>query len=62
MRGAELAGTSAGSAKMIELLLKIIELLEALDLNIVLDGEKLKKNTVKRINDNTRRTGKCELI
>lgn len=62
MRGAELAGANAGSAKIIELLLKIIELLEILDLDIILDGEKLKKNTVKRINDNTRRTGKCELI
>lgn len=44
------------------LLKQLIELIKKLDLNIELDGEKVKKNVVQRINAHTRTTGECEIV
>lgn len=40
----------------------ILEVIKALDLDIVIDGKKLKDIIVNEINKNTRQTGVCEII
>lgn len=61
-KGAEMASGNVGISNVIELLKQIIKLIEALDLDVYLDGEPIKKNVVRRINKDTKRTGKCEII
>ena len=54
---------SAGSCdrEILVALREILALLKELDLNIVIDGKKLKDVIVQRINENTRVTGVCEI-
>ena len=59
------ASRSAGDEVMIEILrvLKmILMVLENLDLDIVIDGRKLKDIIVNEINKNTKRNGICEIL
>ena len=48
--------------QMIALLQTLIGVVQSLDLDVSLDGEKIKNNTVRRINRNTMSTGRLELI
>jgi len=47
--------------EILVVLREILVLLKELDLNIVVDGKKLKDVIVQRINENTRATGVCEI-
>ena len=47
---------------VILLLRQLIAVVKNLDLEVSLDGEKIKNDTVKRINNHTRATGQLELI
>ena len=49
-------------AQVITLLQTLIGAVQSLDLDVQLDGESIKKNTVNRINQHTRSTGQLELI
>lgn len=52
----------AKSNQNTELLTAILNAINNIDTNVYLDGEKIKNNTVKRINQHTRQTGRLELI
>ena len=54
--------SNAGNAQMIALLSQILVAVQNQDTNVYLDGEKIKNNVVKRINNHTRATGQLELI
>ena len=54
--------TGADNSEMIALLKALINAVQSLDLDVELDGEKIKNNTVRRINQNTMSTGKLELV
>lgn len=56
----EVAGTS--NTQMITLLTAILNAVNGIDPNIYLDGESIKNNTVRRINNHTRATGQLEII
>ena len=56
----EVAG--AGNTQMITLLSQILTAINSLDTGVYLDGEQIKNNTVKRINQHTISTGKLEII
>lgn len=56
----EVAG--ANNAQMITLLTAILNAVNGIDTNVYLDGEAIKNNTVRRINNHTRATGQLELI
>lgn len=45
-----------------ELLRKLITIVSGLDLDITLNGKSVKDDVVRRINNNTKATGKCEII
>lgn len=51
-----------GNAELISLLRQILLFLQTMDTGTYLDGKSIKDNIVKRINDNTKATGKCEII
>lgn len=55
-------GSGDYSLEILKVLLQILEVLKALDLNIVIDGKKLKDIIVEKINQNTKATGVCEII
>lgn len=55
-------GSNDYSVEILKVLLQILEVLKALDLNIVIDGKKLKDIIVEKINQNTKATGVCEII
>lgn len=61
LKAAQLAAGS-GNAEIITLLKQIIILIQNMDTGAYLDGKSIKDNIVKRINDNTKATGKCEII
>ena len=50
------------SRQMITLLTQILEAINAQDTDVYLDGEMIKNNVVRRINNHTRATGQLELI
>ena len=50
------------NTELVTLLKTLITVVQGLDLDVTLDGEKIKNNTVKRINQNTISTGKLEFI
>ena len=54
--------TSGTDPQMITLLTEILKAINAQDTSVYLDGEQIKNNVVKRINNHTRRTGQLELI
>ncbi len=58
----EMACDSGITEKVVMLLEKIIAILEKLNLCVYLDGEKITKNTVSRINRHTQQTGKLEIL
>ena len=56
----EVAG--AGNADVVRLLSAILVAVQNKDSNVYLDGEQIKNNVVRRINNHTRATGQLELI
>ena len=52
----------SGNAEMIAMMRIIIQILQTMDTNVYLDGKSIKDNVVKRINQNTRATGVCEIV
>lgn len=50
------------TAEVVALLKEILAVLKALDLDIVIDGRKLKDIIVSKINEHTQATGVCEII
>jgi phage-related protein len=61
LRAASMAGGGV-TPELIEILKEILAVLNALDLNVYLDGKLLKKRIVDLINTNTKATGVCEII
>lgn len=61
LKAAQLAAGS-GNAEIIALLKQIIIFLQNMDTGTYLDGKIIKDNVVNRINNNTKATGKCEII
>lgn len=59
---AQQAETEMDTQQMVALLQALLTAVNALDLNVQLDGESIKNNTVRRINNHTRSTGQLELI
>ena len=51
-----------GNAQMIALLTQILNAINQKDTSVYLDGEAIKNNTVRRINNHTRATGQLEII
>ena len=51
-----------GNAELISLLRQILLFLQTMDTGTYLDGKIIKDNVVNRINNNTKATGKCEII
>ena len=47
---------------MITMMRTIIQILQTMDTSVYLDGKSIKDNVVKRINQNTRATGVCEIV
>ena len=58
---ARLASEGA-NAQTIQLLSAILSAIQNQDHNVYLDGEAIKNNTVRRINQHTRATGQLELV
>lgn len=54
--------TAVSDPQMIALLTEILKAINAQDTSVYLDGEAIKNNVVKRINNHTRATGQLELI
>lgn len=48
--------------QVVILMRQLLKAVNELDLNVMLDGESIKNNTVRRINNHTRATGQLELI
>ncbi len=61
LQKAVLASSGGYDREILVVLREILVLLKELDLNIVIDGKKLKDVIVQRINENTRVTGVCEI-
>ena len=61
LQKAVLASSGGYDREILVVLREILTLLKELDLNIVIDGKKLKDVIVQRINENTRVTGVCEI-
>ena len=61
-QAAQLAGGGGLNAQVVELLRRIIDILEALDLNLYVNGQQLSKQMVNEINMDTKRTGRCALV
>lgn len=55
-------GNSAYSAEILKVLLQILDALNGMNLELSIDGKKLKDVIVKKINQNTIATGVCEII
>ena len=61
-KAAAMASSAELLAEAISILKQILKILEALDLDIQLDGKSLKKYVVDKINEHTKQIGKCEII
>lgn len=61
-KAAEMSGDSGKMDAMINLLSQILSVLQSLDLNVYMDGEKVSKNMVQHINRRTTQTGRLEII
>ena len=61
LRAASMAGGGV-TPELIAILKEILDVLNALELNVYLDGKLLKKRIVDLINANTKATGVCEII
>lgn len=53
---------NGGNAEMIRLLTQLLVAVQNIDTTVYLDGEAIKNNTVRRINNHTRQTGRLELV
>ena len=56
------AAAGSGNEETNMLLRQLIALVAGLDLSVQLDGEQIKNNTVRRINNHTRSTGQLEIL
>lgn len=54
--------SAESTAQTVAILNQILSAVRSLDLDVTLDGESIKKNTVRRINQHTMATGRLELI
>lgn len=54
--------TQHTDAEILTLLRNLLTAVNAIDLDVTLDGESIKNNTVRRINQHTRRTGQLEIL
>lgn len=61
-KAAAMASSAELLAEAISILKQILKILEALNLDIQLDGKSLKKYVVDKINEHTKQTGKCEIL
>lgn len=61
-QAAAMTGADGLTARVIELLEKILSILESMDLNLYIDGDKMSRSVVKSINKRTSSTGRCEII
>lgn len=61
LKAASMAGGGV-TPELIAILKEILGVLNALDLNVYLDGKQVKKRIVELINANTKATGVCEII
>lgn len=61
-KAAEMSGNFGQMDAMIELLGQILSVLQSLDLNVYMDGEKVTKKIVQTINRHTQQTGRLEII
>lgn len=61
-KAAEMSGNFGQMDAMIELLGQILSVLQSLDLNVYIDGEKVTKKIVQTINRHTQQTGRLEII
>lgn len=59
---AQEVASANNNAEVVVLLRALLNAVNALDLDVQLDGESIKQNTVRRINQHTRATGQLELI
>lgn len=57
-----MSANSNENKSMMELLRTLITIVSGIDPDVKLDGKSIKDNVVRRINNNTRATGKCEII
>ena len=62
LEAAQMSNGGALMAEAVQLLKMILKILQELDLDIQIDGMSLKKYIVNKINENTKATGKCEII
>lgn len=62
MEAAQMSAGGALMAEAITIMKQILKVLKDLDLDIQIDGMSLKKYIVNKINENTKATGKCEII
>ena len=62
MNAVRMASGNDYSLEILKVLKEILEVLKELDLNIVIDGKKLKDIIVEKINQHTVQTGVCEII
>lgn len=62
MNAVRMASGNDYSVEILKVLKEILEVLRELDLNIVIDGKKLKDIIVEKINQHTVQTGVCEII
>lgn len=59
---ASMGGNATLLAEAVQILKMILKVLQELDIDFEIDGMSLKKYIVQKINDNTKATGKCEII
>lgn len=57
-----MSANSNENKSMMDLLRTLITIVSGIDPDVKLDGKSIKDNVVRRINNNTRATGKCEII
>ena len=57
-----MTANSNENKSMMDLLRTLITIVSGIDPDVKLDGKSIKDNVVRRINNNTRATGKCEII
>ena len=61
-RQAAASASGGNMAEVVDILRSILRILETMDLDIKLDGKSVKDRIVRLINQNTKATGKCEIV
>jgi hypothetical protein len=54
--------SQGSNQEVVRLLTQLISVVQGIDPNVYLDGEQIKTNVVRRINNHTRATGQLEII